>query len=223
MMQVLSHRGYWKEPAEKNSVEAFARSFSLGFGTETDLRDSLVDGVPAIVVSHDIPKGGELSFKALLRIAKEHGSPTLALNIKADGLHDLIAETLKEEGYDNYFLFDSSVPDLIQGVKRQLVSYTRLSEYEPVASLYEDPGVSGVWVDIFKPGRWYDAALIEGLLVDGKSVALVAPDLHHRHDEFDTFLEWLVSTGLNERDRLSICTDRPEYAQEKLFNQEKRT
>lgn len=38
-MQVLSHRGYWKHPNEKNLPIAFKRSFERGFGTETDLRD----------------------------------------------------------------------------------------------------------------------------------------------------------------------------------------
>lgn len=219
MIEILSHRGYWKTAPEKNSVEAFIRSFSLGFGTETDVRDSLVDGVQTIVVSHDLPKGGELTFAELLQLAKAHGSPTLALNIKADGLHELLAETLRAENYSNYFLFDSSVPDLIQGVRRKLVSFTRLSEYEPVAALYDDDGITGVWVDMFLPGRWYDASLIEKLLVDGKRVVLVAPDLHHRHDEYDGFLEWLVSSGLRDKDGIAICTDFPEVAQAKLMNQ----
>lgn len=220
MIEVLSHRGYWKTAAEKNGVDAFIRSFALGFGTETDVRDSLVDGVQTIVISHDIPKGGELTFKDLLQLAREHGSPTLALNIKADGLHALLAETLEAENYTNYFLFDSSVPDLIQGVRRKLTSFTRLSEYEPVASLYDDEGVTGVWVDMFLPGRWYDASVIEKILDDGKQVVLVAPDLHHRHDEYQGFLDWLVSSGLRDRDRLAICTDQPEVAQAKFMNQE---
>ena len=50
---------------------------------------------------------------------------------------------------------EDSRPDLIQGVKRKMVSFTRLSEYEREASLYDDPGVTGVWIDNFLPGRWY--------------------------------------------------------------------
>lgn len=220
MIEVLSHRGYWKTPEEKNSVEAFVRSFQLGFGTETDVRDSQADGSVSIVISHDIPRGGEISFAALLRIAKQYGSPLLALNIKADGLHDMLAATLRAEDYSNYFLFDSSVPDLIQGVKRKLTSFTRLSEYEREASLYDEPGVSGVWIDNFLPGRWYEAELVEAILDDGKAVTLVAPDLHGRHDEYDVFLRWLVTSGLHERDGLSICTDRPEHAKLTLTGRE---
>lgn len=218
MIEVLSHRGYWKAPEEKNSVEAFIRSFSLGFGTETDVRDSLAGGTPKLVISHDIPNGSEITLTDLLRIAKQHGSPRLALNVKADGLHDMMAAVLSEEGYDNYFLFDSSVPDLIQGVKRRMISYTRLSEYELAPSLYDDPGVTGVWVDAFLPGRWYGAEAIGKMLDDGKSVALVGPDLHRRHDEFVPFLDWLVSSGLRDRKGLMICTDFPEDAKARLFS-----
>jgi hypothetical protein len=198
MIQILSHRGYWKSPEEKNTVEAFVRSFSLGYGTETDVRDCLVGGKPRLVISHDIPNGTEISFAYLLSLARQHGSPTPA------------------EGYDNYFLFDSSVPDLIQGVKRGMTSFTRLSEYERVPSLYSEPGITGVWLDNFLPGRWYEAPLVEKLLDDGKLVALVAPDLHRRQDEYEPFLHWLVSSGLRDREGLMICTDFPEKAKELL-------
>jgi glycerophosphoryl diester phosphodiesterase len=50
-MQIISHRGYWKNSAEKNSPTALERSFSMGFGTETDFRDHLGD----LVVAHDPP------------------------------------------------------------------------------------------------------------------------------------------------------------------------
>ncbi len=39
MMQILSHRGYWKSIKEKNSFIAFERSFLAMHGVETDLRD----------------------------------------------------------------------------------------------------------------------------------------------------------------------------------------
>ncbi|HEF1316515.1 TPA: hypothetical protein R8R34_001765, partial [Campylobacter jejuni] len=49
-MKILSHRGYWKNKQEKNSIAAFDRSFLNLYGLETDLRD--VGG--GIVVSHDM-------------------------------------------------------------------------------------------------------------------------------------------------------------------------
>lgn len=212
MINVISHRGYWKQPHEKNTPDAFRRSFSLGYGTETDIRDSVCAGEKRLVISHDIPSGEEMFFENMLGIACEHGKPLLALNIKSDGLQDLIQEILAAHEYSNYFLFDASVPDLIQAEKKGLKCYTRLSEYETVPSLYDAPNVVGVWVDAFQSGRWYDEAVVERLLSDGKEVALVAPDLHKRLDEFVPYFEWLKVSGLSQRNGLIVCTDEPERA-----------
>ena len=70
MIEVISHRGYWKTPEERNAPVAFERSFSLGFGTETDVRDCVRDGVSELVISHDIPRGGEFAFADMLRLAR---------------------------------------------------------------------------------------------------------------------------------------------------------
>jgi hypothetical protein len=58
-MQILSHRRYWKMDSEKNTKIAFERSFSLGFGTETDL---MRDFGRKIVISHDMPRGGKMTL-----------------------------------------------------------------------------------------------------------------------------------------------------------------
>ena len=45
-MIIISHRGYWKDAAEKNRPVAFARSFDLGYGTETDVREMVHEPCP---------------------------------------------------------------------------------------------------------------------------------------------------------------------------------
>ncbi len=55
-MIILSHRGYWKSEEERNQEVAFHRSFDLGYGTETDIRD--IQG--KLVISHDMPQGYNL-------------------------------------------------------------------------------------------------------------------------------------------------------------------
>ena len=62
MMQVISHRGYWKTAAEKNTATAFARSFEMGFGTETDVRD--LNGL--LVISHDMPQHPTMTLRQYL-------------------------------------------------------------------------------------------------------------------------------------------------------------
>ena len=61
-MRIISHRGYWNTPAEKNTIHAFQRSFALGFGTETDIRDLKGE----LVISHDMPIGDEIRFEDFL-------------------------------------------------------------------------------------------------------------------------------------------------------------
>ena len=89
-MIILSHRGYWKDfQTESNKRVAFDRSFDLGFGTETDLRD--ING--NIVISHNMPNGDEMTFEDLLQIMNGRNLP-LALNIKADGQADVVCSIM---------------------------------------------------------------------------------------------------------------------------------
>ncbi|AQT06291.1 PI-PLC domain-containing protein [Acetobacter persici] len=73
-MQILSHRGFWHTPKEKNSRAAIQRSFKEGFGLETDVRDLLFEGESQIVVSHDPVTSHEdvLTCRELVNIARRH-------------------------------------------------------------------------------------------------------------------------------------------------------
>ena len=42
----------------------------------------------------------------------------LALNIKSDGISEILKKTLKKYSIKNYFVFDMSVPELIQYKKK---------------------------------------------------------------------------------------------------------
>ena len=110
-MKILSHRGCWKNANEKNTNKAFQRSFAMGFGTETDVRDFN----QSLVISHDIATGLEMNFTAFLDIASsdQHNIPlTLALNVKADGLAIQISKALEPHPKLDFFVFDMSVPDM---------------------------------------------------------------------------------------------------------------
>lgn len=222
MITIISHRGYWKDLSEKNLPVAFKRSFDMGFGTETDLRDTPRNGSPMIVISHDMPHGQEMPLEDLLCMAREikmkhpHHRLPLALNIKADGQAGLLKEMLVRFSDIEYYLFDMAVPDLLQCANTGLRCYTRVSEYEREPSLYDHPYVVGVWLDSFGP-IWYGEDLVRKFLADAKDVTLVSPDLHKRMDEFEPYLRWLVKTGLNQEDHLTICTDFPEKAADILL------
>ena len=92
-MIILSHRGYWKEANEKNLPVAFERTFSLGFGTETDIRDFKSE----LVISHDIADENSISAKEMFEIYNKYDNTLpLALNIKADGLQIKLKELLED-------------------------------------------------------------------------------------------------------------------------------
>jgi hypothetical protein len=201
-MEILSHRGYWRAPDEKNREIAFARSFDLGFGTETDVRDHGGE----LVIAHDMPTGAELRLTQVLDLLGERDLP-LALNIKADGLGPLIAETMADRPQTRWFTFDMSGPELIRQHKLALPVFTRRSDYEREAVLYDQ--ARGVWLDAFD-GLWFGPGDIAAMLDDGKQVCIVSPELHGRDPE--PLWSMLRQSGLYDS-AVMVCTDIPEALQ----------
>lgn len=209
-MIIISHRGYWLDKVEKNSLMAFGRSFSLGFGVETDIRDW--DG--QLVISHDPADCECLGLEQFLKLYLQYPSqPTLALNIKSVGLQDALVNQLKLFDIRNYFVFDMAVPDSLIYLQYGMITYTRQSEYEPVPPYYEK--AHGVWLDEFD-GHWLTDEVIEQHLSNGKNICIVSPELHKRSYE----KEWQHYRDLEKKigkDRLMLCTDLPVHAKE-FFN-----
>ena len=201
-MDILSHRGYWRAPHEKNGATAFARSFDLGFGTETDVRDHAGE----LVIAHDPPTGAELKLTEMLDLLGERDLP-LALNIKADGLGPRIVEAMAGRPQTRWFTFDMSGPELIRQQRLAMPVFTRRSEYEREAVLYDQ--AQGVWLDAFD-GLWFGPSDIAAMLDDGKRVCVVSSELHGR----DPHPLWsmLRQAGLYDS-AIMVCTDIPEALQ----------
>jgi hypothetical protein len=206
-MQIISHRGYWKSPGEKNTLAAFERSFSLGFGTETDIRDFRGE----LVISHDVPAHPGVRLVDVLRLAKHYAKEAhplpLALNVKADGLQNLLRGAIQEVQYENYFVFDMSVPDAVVYWRERIPFYTRESEYESNPALLEE--CHGVWMDCFQ-GEWYAQEDVRKHLNHGKQVCLVSPELHKRDPK--PLWKNLKAWRLDREPQLILCTDLPEDA-----------
>lgn len=204
-MIILSHRGYWKEPQEKNQAIAFERSFSMGFGTETDIRDFNEN----LTISHDIANRHSLSAETLFQIYQQYQNPLpLALNIKADGLQNQLKMLLEKYHISQYFVFDMSIPDTIGYLNAGLTVFTRQSEYEPTPAFYDQ--VQGVWMDGFE-SDWIQESHIAAHLNAGKQVCLVSPDLHKR--PYELFWSMLKSIDCINNQNLMLCTDYPEIAE----------
>jgi hypothetical protein len=211
MVIILSHRGYWKDDVEKNSITSLERSFGLGFGVETDIRDYKGE----LVISHEIATKSCLPVEYFLEIYIKCGnSLPLALNIKSDGLQIKLKELLVKYCIKNYFIFDTSVPDGLHYLKHNINYFTRQSEYEKYPSLYDDS--SGVWLDEFQ-GHWIGRKEIQQHIKKNKKICIVSPELHNRKydKEWNHYKE--IEQQLNITN-LMICTDYPELAQE-FFNE----
>jgi len=197
--RVISHRGYWKDPAEKNTAVAFRRSFELGFGTETDVRDRGGE----LVIAHDPPRGGEMLLEEVLSMLPDEPLH-LALNIKADGLAGPLRKAM-QGAKASWFTFDMSVPELLSQLRAGMPAYTRASEYEMAPPCLDE--AHGVWVDAFHDTWWTVESLLA--LAGGKPVCIVSPELHGREPE-------AMWSALREASReggdFTLCTDLPEQA-----------
>ncbi len=208
-MIILSHRGYWKTAEEKNGEAAFRRSFDLGFGTETDVRDCL----GKLVISHDMPKGNEMPFEAFLDLVGDRDLP-LAINIKADGLAAAVRDAFVARPHlTRWFVFDMSVPDTKQQLACGNPVFLRQSEYEPQVPERFIEQAAGIWLDGFHD-EWWTPELIDQWTTRGKTVCLVSPDLHKR----DPQAAWarLGAHRFAHPDRVYLCTDQPEDAHLRL-------
>lgn len=201
-LTILAHRGWWLKEEEKNTKAAFIRAFENGFGIETDLRD--VCG--KIVISHNMPKGDEISFEEVLQILDGRNLP-LALNIKADGQADEIKRLLAKYNHTNYFCFDMSIPEMVYQHKVGLKVFTGISDIVPNPIMFQE--AEGVWLDCFN-SDWFGAEEILAIQKQGKKVCVVSPDLHKR--EFKPI--WAKYKNV---ENLMVCTDYPQDAKE-FFN-----
>ena len=204
-MIIISHRGLGFNK-EQNTIEAFEKCFKNDYGIETDIRD--YSG--KLVVSHNIGNRDSPSVEDLFALAGGYPLCELAINIKADGIGELLCETLARHGMARYFTFDMSVPQMIEYRDIGITFFSRLSEYETSPVLLDS--ADGVWVDFFRADSWIDNDLVQGHLLSGKRVCIVSPELHKRgHMDFWHRLKEF------EHDNLMLCTDYPTQADD-FFN-----
>lgn len=211
-VELLAHRGLWKQVSQKNSVEAFESALVAGFGIETDVRDRLGE----LVVSHDLPTGDEQTFEDfLIRYNELDSHQTLAINIKADGLATELKCLIERHNVENYFCFDMSVPDSRSYGKLGMPVFSRRSEFEPHSSITKT--APGIWLDGFD-GTWFDSSEWEHWLKLGQSVCIVSPELHGRPHLglWAELKSWSLGIDNNaakessqELGNLMLCTDFP--------------
>lgn len=200
-MKILAHRGCWNAEVKSNSPQAIRSALEHGFGFESDLRDYCGE----LVISHNIANASCQKAEEVLQWLEEFNDQRcFAINIKADGMKELLAEGLKHHRISNYFTFDMSVPQLVEFHQLGLIYFVRQSEVEPIPVMYED--AAGIWIDGFWSDDWITHELLENHIAHGKTVCIVSPELHKRPHlgfwarllHFDT-----------DFDKVMLCTDFP--------------
>lgn len=210
-MYILAHRGYWLDKKDANSLSAIKQAIDKGYGFESDVRDYCEE----LVISHNV--ASEMSGRAekvFEWMAEAHDKSCFAINIKADGLKDYLNKYIQKYSLNNYFLFDMSVPQMVEFKEMGLNFYTRQSEIEKEPVMYED--AKGVWIDGFWSTDWITEELLEKHIYNKKKICLVSPDLHNKKD-YRNFWEKLKSMKI-DLGYVDLCTDYPDEARE-YFNE----
>lgn len=205
-MQLLAHRGLWKNYMNQNSYKSFKDSFINGFGVETDLRDHF----EKIKISHDLlnTEDDYIDIDLFFKLYNEYNNNIpLALNIKSDGLQDILQNALLKYKINNYFVFDMSIPDTINYIKKGFNVFSRQSEHEQEPAFYNS--VQGIWLDSFNT-IWYNNEIITNHLIENKKVAIVSSELHKR----DQIILWnfIKINNFHKNENIYLCTDFPEEA-----------
>lgn len=206
-MKILAHRGLWTTVSEKNSMEAFVKAFEHGYGIETDVRDYM----EKLVVSHNVATSECFLFEDVLRAYREAKSDMpLAINIKADGIQDLIRADLDKFDIKNYFVFDMSIPEQVVYHKQEFNAFTRMSEYEKEPVLLEKS--QGVWMDEWE-NSWISERVIDQMRQQGKKVSIISPEIHGR----DKANMWKFLKKYVDDADVMLCTDTPVEAEEYFY------
>ena len=204
-MKILAHRGYWKVENEKNSPQALRTALEKGYGFESDVRDY----AGRMVISHNIADASCQDAEEVFRWLAEYGDRyCFAINIKADGLKNILQDFVRKYKIENYFLFDMSVPQMVEFAEMGLRFFSRQSEYETEPVMYGQ--AAGIWIDGFQGHEWITERLVGGHLASRKEVCLVSPDLHGNADYRDS---WTKLAGWDiDFSRVLLCTDYPDEA-----------
>lgn len=176
------------------------------YGVEIDLRIHMGE----VVLSHNPFEGGD-KFKMWL---DHFQHKTLILNVKEDGLEDVIVGMLRDRGVSDYFFLDQPFPTLRKSIIASLPTALRLSEYENPINL-ENLKPDWVWLDSFT-GNWsYLAKHSEWLRSEKVKLCVVSPELQGRlnADESQSIIELMRELNLRID---AACTKFPDVWEEAI-------
>lgn len=195
-MKIVCHRGQWKNDRDQNSLQSVERSISYD-GVELDIRS--LNG--KLVLSHDpILSRKKYTLLAEAFRLKTNKEFLWALNIKEDGVGDLLKSLLVKYKIKNYMCFDLSFPERVIYEKLKLKVFGRTGDRESESS------ESDLVFDCFDV-RNFTTALRH--IPESSRVMFISPELHGHN-----FLSaWEILKKRNFKESY-LCTDFPEKALE---------
>lgn len=217
-VQILAHRGYWKEKSKQNTLGSFRSALDQGVGLETDFRD--YNG--QLVISHDMPTADASLASHVFTALQDHPNfqkVVYALNIKSDGIQTLVKQFIDQFGlHENSFVFDMSGPSHFSFTKVLPAKNigTRISDIEnPPLFLKES---KWIWVDQFEEFI-FTADELKAFQSRDKILVFVSPELHKRdHNDLWDFIEAnFECKGKLDPSPIYLCTDLVDEAK-KRFN-----
>lgn len=202
----MAHRGLISESAGENSLEALLAALRSGLSVELDIRDQQGE----IYISHDPPSAGEsvrlVEFlEPALELLPPGSRQRVALNVKSDGLVELLVPMKDLLSNEAVFFFDMSVPQVAPYLNSGVPVALRVSEVENPSLL---SGLLGNWPNphVFwcdSLGNDWQRIRKAWQGVRGQRV-IVSPELHGR--KVEPVWRWFkrqVESGAD----LVLCTD----------------
>lgn len=143
-------------------------------GVEVDLRS--MNG--ELILAHDAFDDGE-KFEDWLKL---YGHELLILNVKEDGLEDLIVDLLRINDVKNYFFLDQPFPTLVKSISKKIKVSARISEYERIS--WNNGFIPHwLWIDSFT-GSWEHLELfLESTPSREVRICVVSPELQGRNSQ----------------------------------------
>jgi len=150
------------------------------YGIEIDIRD---DGKDLIIVHDPFKKGIKLK-----KFLKFYNHKIIIANIKSERIEDRVIKVFKENKISNYFFLDTSVPKIIELVKRKFKKIAlRVSYYENISIAQKLKGkVNWIWFDTFR-GLPKDLSELKYLKNNlNYKICLVCPKLHDEKNKINS-------------------------------------
>ena len=192
-IEIFAHRGVHSSNVKQNSLLAFQQAKGFSFSVETDLRYGGGD----LVLSHDhSTSDGLTTLSQLLKMELQ-----IAINLKEDGLQEMLKDLIDLIRCSKSFLFDGSIPQMFIYRKLGFPHALRLSEFERQLSWTPDV----IWVDSFE-NDWFlkEDNFIEK--AESTRLVFVSPEIHGRNE----IGVWnFLRDKQNSSKKLGICTDKP--------------